>query len=847
LLGLSLGAQAGLHARKVSRGVRLALGLPGLLIWPLWAIAGPVTGGGGTALAAAVVGFGVLAWLTAAFPGEAGDQAAFCLGGAAGFAACSAGLPGLIGLVPVAIIAAAAAAGAALLGRDERAELGDARTAAPPALLLGGAAGAAAFALLRGYMPAVRCAAYAASDLAVAFLCGWLVSASVLRRRAGDTMLPVSLAAVTVLCSVAGFSFFLYPDALVSEPAVRQASCYLLGAGRVFPLWLWAFALGAFVGPALADAEGATGIAPILLMSAGAGAAAAGLLGSSPRGPYVLAAALAVLGLVTVCRSEPARRTAGGRFLCKPLLAVGLAGLLWCILADPHGGWAGLRRSASGALSRWGGAAGASVTVLDGGARVLLEASHVQAEFWDGDMVQVRRNGSPTGAPAAELAVALAVAHSGDPVRIGIVRPALADTVRLVQLLAAPAQVAMLDLWGGAGSERLDAIICDAGPMSLAACPLSVLSQEGLARVRGRLAAEGVFALWLPAVWVDVETMRGILASVSSAFPHFALFLTGDEAVLVAGETVRWEFAPLQRLFDQGEGVECLAKAGFWEPIDLLLEFAASSDELGYAWAGVRPYALRHPCRPPAVARDLEARTRPASLALLAQHRLAGPGRAANLLEFAGRSQGAVALRGFDELYGQRTGELLRGAGRSSALGKKELIAFLQGPLVRAELFAPGETDKVMRLAAVLGSFRLDEEAMGVLEASVEAGRDSFEVQSRLAGLLESLQRPGEALSHYQRALAYQPDSMPTLRRIAGLQLMLGQHADAAETLRKVLEHEPGNTSTLLMLGNLYAAKLGRFRDAAALAARVLELDPHSAEAQQLLVLSRDAMRSAGQ
>jgi tetratricopeptide (TPR) repeat protein len=607
-----------------------------------------------------------------------------------------------------------------------------------------------------------------------------------------------------------------------------------------------------------------------------AGAAATGLLGGWYQAGGVIAAALVLLALLPICLARGDIGPSPGRML--PLAAAGLAllGLFWSVGVDPYMGCPGLWRAMADCqeIQSEGSAqaeqpdgfdeflraeAGRLAGRLDsarrsrlpgpvaarlepGGLMIRFRGDEVRAELLNGGVAAMELAGRRVGSNPVNLTVALGMAFSAAPERVGLLRPVLEATAEAAALVAADARVSMVSLWDGSATGVLDVVICGPGPLSSGGNPLAVLSRQGLTRVRRRLTEGGVFSLWLPVGRVSLPTLRSAVKTFSEVFPSFLVFLVGREAVFVATDAPVLRFDNLELLRTR------LDDAGFWDALELVGDFAADADDLRSLTADTLPYRLSHPCRPPALGRDLLRRPNAVSLAALAQHRTAGLGRLLDRFRFRSENQRTVALRGFGAIYQARTRGILQDVGRVSFARPHEFLGFLRGPLARLDLFASADQEPAVRMGAALSAFGLREAAVEEFRAAVAEGRGSCAVHLELAGVLEELDRFTEALYHYRKAVDQDPQSDVARRRLTALLLGMGRHREAAAALRDTIQRDPENVAALLKLAGLYAGKLNRPKEAARLASKVLEIEPGNALARDLLALTRrPAGRDAGQ
>ena len=831
LAGLSTGvATLGLSRRA---RLRTPTGVMTVGILTLWAASGTITGG--WSLLVAFAGHVLIGRILGAAASDRARCGALLMGAAVGMGACSGGLMGLVGIAP-GVCAAAIVAGVASFRVGDAPHDSGAEDASGggAALLLAVALGAGGAVLLRGYVPAARSLAYAASDLGAAFLLGLGLCRLIIRGRPGPGVLRASTIGAMLTCLVAGFSFFEYPALVISESAVLQTSPYLLTPGCVFPMWVLAFALGVCAGPV--GAHGGARAAPLRLIAFAAGAASVGLFGVGYRAPYVLVLALGMAVLLRPTFALPAGVRESNRLRRWIGLVVGGLALAWCILSDPHHGWLALRKAAA-----YGGAGSASVvveqlTLTNGGLRACLLTGPVRTLTTDGNLTRMERNGRPLGEAASELAYGLGLAYAGASAHVGVLAGGDAGGPLASTVAAEP-----VCPWTGASEGQFELIVCD--PVSVpSGCLAHAVTREGLAAVRRRLAPGGVFCCWFPAGWVELGVSRRALAGFLGAFQEVHVFVTGRDAFIVGGDDLTLDYAAIDGLFRAGPTSARLAAAGLWDAHDLLVTFAADGADIAALTAGAEAYSYRKPGRPPVLSRDLAYPVRPAGVAALLQSRLQGTRRLTSRLRFTSSVSRALGLRGFDGLYSERTTRVLRELGTAGSAAQQDLVQFLMGPSVRMELFGDVTRPRWAQLAQVMSAFGLHSTAAAVLEQAIAAGKDSAEVRCLLGSVLEASQKPMEALEQYTWALAKQPTSTPVLRKIAGLQIGMGRYEAAAGTLKTLTAQEPASTEAMVMLAGLYM-KLGRFGDAAAAAAQALDVDPDSRAAMEMLGLSREAMR----
>ncbi|MHC5034629.1 MAG: hypothetical protein ACYTFZ_06305, partial [Planctomycetota bacterium] len=493
------------------------LALAAAVLWA-WLALAPLGGNPLWTAVSAVAAFGLMCGLTGG--GRPFGEEPFVAGAIVGSAACSAGLMAAAGVaIPViaAAIAAAICGGVSVRVGSAREENGIRRASAPlgaSRLLLALAVGATVVTVMRAYLPAVRSLAYSACDVAIPLFAGGLVAARLGR---GFGRGPVALVAgciVVLLTAVlSGFSFFLYPDLILCEAAAAQTPAHLLPASRVFPVWLLAFALGVAAGPALISGK-AGRHSGLPLMAMAAGAAATGLLGAWYQVGSVIAAALVLLALLPVCFARRDFGLGTGRML--PLAAAGLAlvCLLWSVSADPYMGCPGVRRAVADyqetpseasaqaaqqegfgeflraeadrladrpdALARSGSLGSAAARLESRGLMVRFRGDGVYAELLNGGVVAMELGGRGVGSNPVNLAVALGMAFSAPPERVGLLCPVLEATAETAARAAGGAHVSVVSLWDGSGTGEMDVVICGPGPLSSTGNPLAILSRQGL-------------------------------------------------------------------------------------------------------------------------------------------------------------------------------------------------------------------------------------------------------------------------------------------------------------------------------------------------------------------------------
>jgi hypothetical protein len=379
--------------------------------------------------------------------------------------------------------------------------------------------------------------------------------------------------------------------------------------------------------------------------------------------------------------------------------------------------------------------------------------------------------------------------------------------------------------------SRAPAVVCSRFAFAGLVNPHTVMSCEGLSRLRGRLRDDGVLALWLPVAQMPLADLRRSLATVREVFGRYCLFIYGRNGIVIAGASGGLDFGRLREAWQQAPPTMDT------DPADLLVGYVGDEKDLDGLVGGARPYRLSHAPRPAPIVADLAAPDRLLTAACLIQYRLLGSERISARVRAPRPEALSVALRGFDRAYTDVTGALFRQLGRAATRDPAGLKAFMEGPYVRPDLFAPGATGEASRTAAVLSALGLQKAASQVLEKAVGRGEKSVELELQLAAAYEGLGQPADALAAYRRALAIDPNSDLARGRMTALLVSLNRRSEARELLEQIVESQPDNVPAILMLARLYAESPAGHARCAELASRALDLDPGNASAQNLLVL----------
>ncbi len=753
-------------------------------------------------------------------------------GVAAGFAALSAGLPEfiedarmalacgvvlLLGGLVVRVVGAPAHADGTT-GADG----GAARLSRLPLLV---ALGIVAVSLLRTYSYSTGWWAYAASDLCIASCLGLIICRVFFRLYGGSPELAVIARGLILLSLnvVLGWSFFLDPDLIFSEPAVLQSSGTLLTPGRLFPLWFMAAALGALLPWRLECAPWRMVWADRLALAAGV--AAAGLMPAdvSPRLNYVLAAVLCVISFVPVCVVFPRRGVRMALPLRVAAMAVAAAGLAWVLIVSPDLGWrplkgvfadymadrrgrlnyVPLRNELQGVRDR--DVSVESARFVPWGSEITVRALGVSGQMVRGNLVTTSRPQDETALVAARALYQACRTEPSQPPQF------LRDT----------------NTWlpGMCGHVR---------------CPLAEFNVEALTRLKGDLVV-----VWLPTRTVSRKELRQLLATVCTVYDRARLFAFGDELVLVAGGIEKLSFARLAWLFDDPAARPHLTQAGLWDPRQLVAALVADTDQVRTLAAGARPYRLWRPARPPVLARNLAADSRADVLAMATQYRLALAWRLSDFVEFRGEEEKLRTLPGLERLHRTVTEQTLRSVGSVARRSPGPLLRALEDGSMDLDLFAPDVLSEQMKMVIALHGFRLYGESLIALGGIVWSGEERFAEHYWRGRNLEGLKREEDAINAYGAALQERPGSVEVLMRVAGLHFRGGAFAQCEATLLAVLQVDSRSVEARILLADTYG-KQRRYEDAAAVARETLELAPRDPHAQdQIMMYSGAGHRAA--
>jgi tetratricopeptide (TPR) repeat protein len=125
-------------------------------------------------------------------------------------------------------------------------------------------------------------------------------------------------------------------------------------------------------------------------------------------------------------------------------------------------------------------------------------------------------------------------------------------------------------------------------------------------------------------------------------------------------------------------------------------------------------------------------------------------------------------------------------------------------------------------------------DAMQEYQAAAQIDPSWFEAQYNYGVLAYRLRNFNSALTAYEMALAIQPDSVDARYNFALALKAAGYALDAVNELNKVVAASPTEVRAQLALGNLYAQQLNDTARAREHYLKVLELDPHNPQANDI-------------
>jgi tetratricopeptide (TPR) repeat protein len=151
----------------------------------------------------------------------------------------------------------------------------------------------------------------------------------------------------------------------------------------------------------------------------------------------------------------------------------------------------------------------------------------------------------------------------------------------------------------------------------------------------------------------------------------------------------------------------------------------------------------------------------------------------------------------------------------------------------------PNPGDRVAASGAFTGARQFEQdarwpEAMQWYRVATQSDPSWFEAQYNYGVLAYRLKNYGASLAAYEMALAIQPDSLDARYNFALALKAAGYAPDAVNEMEKVAAANPGEVRAHLALGNLYAQQLHNIAQARAHYLKVLELDPHNTQANDI-------------
>lgn len=134
------------------------------------------------------------------------------------------------------------------------------------------------------------------------------------------------------------------------------------------------------------------------------------------------------------------------------------------------------------------------------------------------------------------------------------------------------------------------------------------------------------------------------------------------------------------------------------------------------------------------------------------------------------------------------------------------------------------------RASAIIAQEGSPEEALAHLTEFGETHANyAIDMMQAKAQLLASLERYPEAMDLYEQVVAYRPDSEGVVLGKAELLLRMGKVDEAIVEYRKAVKRWPKSALSLNALGYTLADRTTKFREAARLIKKALELEPDSA------------------
>jgi tetratricopeptide (TPR) repeat protein len=151
----------------------------------------------------------------------------------------------------------------------------------------------------------------------------------------------------------------------------------------------------------------------------------------------------------------------------------------------------------------------------------------------------------------------------------------------------------------------------------------------------------------------------------------------------------------------------------------------------------------------------------------------------------------------------------------------------------------PNPGDRVAASGAFTGARQFEQdsrlpEAMEWYRVATQSDPSWFEAQYNYGVLAYRLRNYSASLAAYEMALAIQPDSLDARYNFALALKAAGYAVDAVNEMEKVAAANPEEGRAQLALGNLYAQQLHNMERAREHYLKVLELDPHNSQANDI-------------
>lgn len=332
------------------------------------------------------------------------------------------------------------------------------------------------------------------------------------------------------------------------------------------------------------------------------------------------------------------------------------------------------------------------------------------------------------------------------------------------------------------------------------------------------LAADGVFAQWLPLYELSPENVRMVLAEIQRQFPEVSVWHMdqADIIVLASRQPLRLDLKSMDELWNSDASVrrDFHAHLELHEPLGLLAHFVTDSD-------GVRRLAT-------AADRNTDDKPR---------------------LEFAAPRNLYARTGNLNiELLNEQKSQLLP-AGLSAAARERALLAIIDPLLAMGQLeFASravrelavmprsAETSLNLAIAGVTiqtTQFRDAEDALR--SAATDVGEvDTYAAyrEELWARLMVQRGDRSAAIAHYRRAAELDARRPDYLLKIARLHALLREWREAAQSMRRVIESDPYPVAVYWEMLGGYLLTAGDVDAAIDAFETALELDAYSNESR---------------